>query len=102
MEKFGLNTREEVFLGKVAGLDVDITTLTPPVATNAFEELMLDIADRIDKAGAAPASATTAKAGVVKKAANVSAAAGSAPTATEFNNLISALITAGIMEAPSA
>lgn len=96
---FPLRTREEIFLAKVAGRAVDITTLAPPVPTDATEELLLEIASRI---GGAEAAATKTKAGVVKQAANVSAAAGDAPTATEFNNLISALVTAGIMEAPSA
>ena len=38
----------QVFLAKIAGKDVDVSTLTPPVAINEEERLMLDIADRID------------------------------------------------------
>lgn len=43
-----------------------------------------------------PEGATTEKAGIVKQAVNVPEAAG-APTKAEFNALITALITAGIM-----
>lgn len=101
MEKFKAVTRCEMYLAKIAGRSVDLTTLTPPVVTDATEEMFLEIASRISDAEKAPAAATTAKAGIVKQAANVSTAAGEAPTATEFNNLISALIAAGIMAAPS-
>lgn len=45
----------------------------------------------------APTAATTAKAGLVKQAVNVAAAAGETPTKAEFNNLITALKNAGIM-----
>ena len=41
-------TRKEMFLAKIAGHDIDITTLIPPVAVNTTERLMLEIADRID------------------------------------------------------
>ena len=97
MGKFNLSTREEFFLGKVAGRDVDIKTLTPPVETSAFEELMSEIAERIGDTEKATANATTTAAGVVKQSANVPTAAGDNPTAEEFNALINALISAGIM-----
>lgn len=44
----GIVSRLQVFLAKIAGKDVDVSTLTPPVAINEEEKLMLDIADRID------------------------------------------------------
>lgn len=44
----GITSRLQVFLAKIAGKDVDVSTLTPPVAINEEEKLMLDIADRID------------------------------------------------------
>lgn len=47
------------------------------------------------------ANATTAAAGLVMQAANVSEAAGANPTAAEFKALLDALIAAGVMaEAP--
>ena len=100
--KFDIRSRLEFFLAKVAGKDVDLNTIVPAGATNAVEELLLEIADRIADAGAAPAAATADKAGVVKAAANVAYAAGEAPTAAEFKALIDALIAAGIMAAPAA
>lgn len=45
------------------------------------------------------ANATTATAGLVKQAANVALAAGSAPTKAEFDALIAALIASGAMAA---
>jgi hypothetical protein len=48
-----------------------------------------------------PEEATTETAGTVKQAANVALATGDAPTKTEFNALINALIEAGLM-APGA
>lgn len=44
-----------------------------------------------------PEEATTETAGTVKQAANVALAAGEAPTKTEFDALITALIAAGLM-----
>jgi len=46
-----------------------------------------------------PEEATTETAGTVKQAANVALAEGGAPTKAEFNALITALITAGLMAA---
>jgi hypothetical protein len=46
-----------------------------------------------------PEEATTETAGTVKQAANVALATGDAPTKTEFNALINALIEAGLMAA---
>jgi hypothetical protein len=43
--------------------------------------------------------ATAAKKGLVKRAANVALAAGSAPTKAEFDALIAALIASGAMAA---
>ena len=44
----GITSRLQVFLAKIAGKDVSISTLTPPVAISEEEKLMLEIADRID------------------------------------------------------
>lgn len=44
-------------------------------------------------------AATTAKAGIAKQSTKVAAAAGSTPTKAEFDALIAALVTAGIMAA---
>ena len=96
-----IRTREELLLAKIAGREVDLTELTPPVGNNVVEVLLGEIAERLGNASAAPAAATATKAGVVKKAANVAAAAGSAPTKEEFDALIAALVAAGIMEAPT-
>ena len=96
-----LRTREELYLAKIAGREVDLTELNPPAGNNVVEVLLGEIATRLENAAAAPAAATKTKAGVVKQVANVAAAAGETPTAAEFNALITALVTAGIMEAPA-
>lgn len=99
--KKNIRSRLEFFLAKVAGKDVDITKLTPPVASDTIEELLLEIAERLDAASADPAKATTTKYGTVKKAANVPYAAGEAPTAAEFKALVDALVNASIMAPPA-
>ena len=43
-----------MFLAKIAGRNVDIGTLTPPVAVNATEELLLEIAERVDDVSGVP------------------------------------------------
>jgi len=48
-----------------------------------------------------PEEATTEVAGIVKQATNVAEVAEGAPTADDFNALLDALITAGIMAAES-
>ena len=44
-----ITNREDVFLGKIAGRDVDISTWTPPVANGVREKILEEIADRIDE-----------------------------------------------------
>lgn len=39
--------RLEFFLAKIAGEDVDISTLVPPVATSQIEKILLAIADKM-------------------------------------------------------
>lgn len=56
-------------------------------------------ASQITDLPAAPGQATTAKAGLVKQAAAVEAAAGDTPTKAEFDGLLTALKSAGIMAA---
>lgn len=97
-----LRTREELYLAKIAGREVDLTKLVPPAGNNVMEVLLGEIAERLDGAATAPAAATKTAAGVVKKAANVAVAAGTTPTKAEFDALIAALIAAGIMEAPAS
>ncbi len=43
-----ITSREDVFLGKIAGRNVDISSWTPPVANGVHEEILTEIADRID------------------------------------------------------
>ena len=43
-----ITSREDVFLGKIAGRNVDISSWTPPVANGVHEEILAEIADRID------------------------------------------------------
>lgn len=40
-------TRIDLLLAKIAGHDVDISTMTPPVASSATEQFLLEIAERI-------------------------------------------------------
>lgn len=98
-----IRTREELYLAKIAGREVDLTGLNPPAGNNVKEVLLGEIAERLDGAAAAPAAAATkTAAGVVKQAANVAVAADTTPTKAEFDALIAALIAAGIMEAPAS
>lgn len=48
-----LRTREEVLLGIVAGRDIDEKTrqMTPPLGASVTEELMLEIADKVNGGG---------------------------------------------------
>lgn len=41
-------TRIDLLLAKIAGHDVDISTMTPPVASSATEQFLLEIAEKID------------------------------------------------------
>lgn len=96
-----IRTREELYLAKIAGREVDLTGLNPPAGNNVKEVLLGEIAERLGDAAASAAPATKTAAGVVKQAANVAVAADTAPTKAEFDALIAALIAAGIMEAPA-
>jgi len=49
-----ITSRLNTFLAKIAGRNVDIGTLTPPVAVNATEELLLEIAERVDDVSSVP------------------------------------------------
>lgn len=46
-----ITNRRELLLAKIAGRDVDINTMTPPVPINLEEELMIEIADRLEGGG---------------------------------------------------
>lgn len=43
-----ITNREDVFLAKIAGRDVDISTMTPPVVSSTREQLLSEIAERVD------------------------------------------------------
>lgn len=47
MSKIEPKQRLEFFLAKIAGEDVDISTLVPPVATNQIEKILLAIAEKM-------------------------------------------------------
>ena len=46
-----ITDREDLFWAKMAGRDVDISTMTPPVVASQREELMLEVAERIGAGG---------------------------------------------------
>lgn len=46
-----ISDREDLFWAKMAGRDVNISTMTPPVASSMREELMLEVAERIGEGG---------------------------------------------------
>ncbi len=58
-----ITSRLGVLLAQIAGKEDSLDRMVPPWATNAEEELMLDIADRVDglEAGAVPEVATADK-----------------------------------------
>lgn len=58
-----ITSRLGVLLAKIAGKEASLEHMVPPWATNAEEELMLDIADRVNglEAGAVPEVASTDK-----------------------------------------
>jgi hypothetical protein len=43
-----ITSRKELLLAKLAGYDVNLDTMTPPVAASLQEKLTLEIADRLD------------------------------------------------------
>jgi len=43
-----ITSRFDTFLAKIAGKHIDVSTLTPPTPINTTEELLSDIAERID------------------------------------------------------
>lgn len=51
MGKINPKQRLEFFLAKIAGEDVDIATLVPPVPTSQTEKILLEIADRMSQSG---------------------------------------------------
>ena len=54
-----ITDREDLFWAKMAGKDVDISTMTPPVAASVREELMLEVAERIGSGGGGGADLPT-------------------------------------------
>ena len=51
-----ISTRLQVLLGKIAGRNVDLSTMTPPVAASVEEMLLGEIAGRIDTVAASAES----------------------------------------------
>lgn len=49
-------SRLEHYLAKIAGRDIDLSTLTPPVASDMTELLLSEIADRLDGIGGGSSS----------------------------------------------
>lgn len=49
--KKNITNREDLFLAKIAGYDVDVKTLTPPTASNVREKILLDIAEKVSNQG---------------------------------------------------
>ena len=49
--KNNITNREDLFLAKIAGYDVDVKTLMPPTASNVREKILLDIADKVNNQG---------------------------------------------------
>lgn len=43
-----ITDREDVFLAKIAGQEIDISTMTPPVPNGVHELILAAIAERID------------------------------------------------------
>lgn len=44
-----ITNREDMYLAKIAGLDIDLSTIVPDAPINARETILLDIAKRIDQ-----------------------------------------------------
>ena len=71
-------------------------TIVGSEGRNSAAKILSDLADNWSES-VSPGEATKTKAGVVKMAAKVDEAAGTAPTAAEFKALLDALKDAGIM-----
>jgi len=85
--------------GKVDAAEIDFPSLATDAkrSMNGITFYGSDGTPEIDPVYDAPTAATETTLGLVKMAANVAEAAGSAPTAAEFKALLDALIEAGIM-----
>lgn len=91
MEDITIFNREDYFLAKIAGEDVSDVEILSPVAISVKEKLMEKIADRLD--------------GVESDVEDVAITPASAiadlsddPTKEDFNALLAALRTAGIIK----
>lgn len=76
-----------------------VDNLTSDDATKALSAKQGKALKTLVDAKYTAANATTAAAGLVKQSTKVAAAAGANPTKAEFDALITALVTAGIMAA---
>lgn len=108
-----LRSRLDYYLAKIAGVDVSDIKLVPNRVINKTEDLLDKIAQSSSDADAkvealetsvealetsVESLETSVEALEAKVANNVPNAAGSAPTAEEFNALIAALVSAGLMK----
>lgn len=87
-----IRERLDYFLAKIAGREVDIEDLTPPAAATATEELLEEIAERMENMGG----------GSFTKAQGVHYSSDSSGyvTNTAYNELLDALHAAGLMDEP--
>lgn len=98
-----LRSRLDYYLAKIAGVDVSDIKLVPNRVINKTEDLLDKIAQSSSDADTkVEALETSVEALEAKVANNVPNAAGSAPTAEEFNALIAALVSAGLMKQAQA
>ena len=102
-----ITSRIELLLAKIAGRDVDISTMTPPVAINLKEELLLDIADRLDSASSELPTVSTTDNGDVLKVVSGKWAKGEeskelpAVSSTDNGNVLTVVEGAWAKSAPS-
>ena len=76
-----------------------VNNLTTTAAGNALDAAQGKALKTLIDAKYTAANATTAVAGTVKQSAKVATAAGATPTKAEFDALITAMVTAGLMSA---
>lgn len=91
MEGITITGREEYFLAKVAGEDVSDVEILAPTAVSVKEKLLEKIAERLGDAEDAAEDAAITPASAIADLTD-------APTKEDFNALLAALRTAGIIK----
>lgn len=91
METIIVTDREDYFLAKVAGEDVSDVGILIPEAISVKEKLLEKIADRLDGVDESVEDATITPASAIADLTD-------APTKDNFNALLAALRTAGIIK----